>query len=204
MQLLYRPKSKKKHFCYLLFLRYWGNVLFMQHLSSWKTSKHFIALPFSLITFASKGWKLLLKRCFPTVVQLIRLQIRELFMLISRKRYWFLMTAAARWTMLFPSKQKILFPITFMPHRSNFWRPFIHYRLQLCFLSSVSSGTTHYANVFCVSLLDSPSPLFVSISVLPSSFSLLGLAKPGTGTPLQVLQVYFFTEFCQYVKFLSL
>lgn len=107
---------------------------------------------------------------FP-VVQPIRLQIRELLMQVSRKRYWFLMTAAARWPVLFPSRQKILFPFTCVPHRSNFWRPFIRYRLLLCLLSSVSSGITHYANIFCVSFLGLPSSLFAFLFLhLPLAF----------------------------------
>lgn len=146
---------------------FWRIVLFVPHFWSWKTSKHLTALPFSL---TSTEWKVWLKHCFPTDVLWVELQSRELFMLISRKRHWCLMAAAAHWAMLFPSAQKILFPVTSVLHVSNFWRVFIHYRLQLCFLSTCFSGTAHYASVFCVGWLDSPGPFFIVISPFLSLF----------------------------------
>lgn len=116
-------------------------------------------------------------------------------MLSSRKRDWCLIAAAACWAILFPSKQKILFPIASVLHGSNFWRVLIHYELQLCFLSTCFSGTTHYTSVLCVCLLDSPSPLFIVLSVIPLSFLFLCLAKSDTDTPFPNLPNIFFTEF---------
>lgn len=134
----YKPKSKNNLF-YFPSLRFWRIVLVVLDLWSWKTSKHLTALPFSLTRIE---WKVWFKHCFPTAVSWVELQSRELFMLISRKRHWCLMAAAAHWAILFPSKQKILFPVTSMLHVSNFWRVFIHYALQLCFLSTLLGQLT--------------------------------------------------------------
>lgn len=137
--------NQRARIIYFPSLRFWRIVLFVLHFWSWKTSKHLTALPFSL---TSMEWKVWLKHCFPTDVLWVELQSRKLFMLISRKRHWCLMAAAAHWATLFPSKQKILFPVTSVLHISNFWRAFIHYRLQLCFLSTCFDGTTHYPVYF--------------------------------------------------------